>query len=84
MNLVCFYLRTFPAGTYSRTSDPQTEAMATDPLSFAVAQADLCKSITDRVSRISGFLIHTSPLMEPDEVEDMERTSPDQAFLHIG
>ncbi|KAF5379273.1 hypothetical protein D9757_010676 [Collybiopsis confluens] len=63
---------------------PQTEGMPTDPQSFTVAQADLGKAITDRVSRISGFFIHTSPLMEPEETADMARTSPNQAFLHVG
>ncbi|KAF5378020.1 hypothetical protein D9757_009861 [Collybiopsis confluens] len=69
---------------YNYELNPQTEGMPTDPQSFTVAQADLGKAITDRVSRISGFFIHTSPLMEPEETADMARTSPIQAFLHVG
>ncbi len=70
--------------TYFDHVDPQTDALGADPTSWAVGQSNSCKDIIDHVPKLAGFIIHTSPLMEPGEAEDMQKTSPEHTFLHIG
>ncbi|KAE9409401.1 hypothetical protein BT96DRAFT_872820 [Gymnopus androsaceus JB14] len=69
---------------YHHELNPQTDSLDTGENSVAVAQAQLCIQLTDRMSRLDGLIIHTSPIMEPGEVEEMKRISPKHLFYPVG
>ncbi|KAE9408698.1 hypothetical protein BT96DRAFT_1013318 [Gymnopus androsaceus JB14] len=69
---------------YHHELNPQTDSLDTGEDSNAVAQAHLAITITNHMSRLDGIIIHTTPIMEPGEVEEMKRTTPKHLFFHIG
>ncbi|KAH7876746.1 uncharacterized protein C8R40DRAFT_115066 [Lentinula edodes] len=64
--------------------NPQTDSLDTSESSVVVSQAQLAISITNRMDRLNGFIIHTTPIMEPGEAEEMQHISPMHLFYHIG
>ncbi|KAE9409399.1 hypothetical protein BT96DRAFT_932125 [Gymnopus androsaceus JB14] len=45
--------------------NPQTDSLDTGEDSMAVSLAQFCITLTNRLSRVNGFIIHTSHIMEP-------------------
>ncbi|KAE9409734.1 hypothetical protein BT96DRAFT_1085460 [Gymnopus androsaceus JB14] len=72
---------------YNHELNPQSDLLDTDEKTVSQvnqARVRVAISITNSISKLDGFIIHTSPLMEPGEVEEMRQTSPEHRFFHIG